>query len=97
MRIDNAITNPKLIDRVSIQKSEDGGQDFGKTLMDAIKEVNASQSESREMQGALMAGQPVDVDDVMIAMERASISMQLTMQVRNKVLEAYQEISRMQV
>ena len=97
MRIDNAITNPKLIDRVSIQKSEDGGQDFGKTLMDAIKEVNASQGESREMQGALMAGQPVDVDDVMIAMERASISMQLTMQVRNKVLEAYQEISRMQV
>jgi flagellar hook-basal body complex protein FliE len=40
---------------------------------------------------------PVEVHDLMIAMEKASTSMQLTMSVRNKTLEAYQEISRMQI
>ncbi len=74
-----------------------GGDDFGKVLMDALGEVNASQAQARELQNALMTGQPVEYHDLMIAMERASVSMQLTMQVRNKLLEAYQEISRMQV
>lgn len=65
--------------------------------MDVIKEVNDAQQEARSKQTALMTGQPVEIHDVMIAMEKASVAMQLTMQVRNKVLEAYQEISRMQV
>jgi flagellar hook-basal body complex protein FliE len=39
----------------------------------------------------------VEIQDVMVAMEKAGTSMQLTMAVRNKVLEAYQELSRMQV
>ncbi|MCC7102246.1 MAG: flagellar hook-basal body complex protein FliE, partial [Fimbriimonadaceae bacterium] len=68
-----------------------------KALMDALKEVNASQLESRDKQDALMAGQPVDIDDLMITMEKASVSMQLAMQVRNKVLEAYQEVMRTQI
>lgn len=76
---------------------DSSGDDFGQLLMDALREVNATQRESREMQNSLMAGQPVEFHDLMIAMERASTSMQLTMQVRNKLLEAYQEISRMQV
>ena len=65
--------------------------------MDAIKDVNASQQDSAKLQNELMAGRPVEYHDLMIAMERASTTMALTMQVRNKVLEAYQEISRMQV
>ncbi|MDI9641611.1 flagellar hook-basal body complex protein FliE [Kamptonema cortianum] len=73
------------------------GQDFGEMLMDAIKEVNKSQHDVRDMQNDLMANRPVEIHDLMITMERASTSMQLTMQVRNKVLEAYQEIARMQV
>lgn len=76
---------------------DSNGDDFGQMLMDALKEVNATQRESRELQNSLMAGQPVEFHDLMIAMERASVSMQLTMQVRNKLLEAYQEMSRMQV
>jgi flagellar hook-basal body complex protein FliE len=67
-------------------------------LMDALKEVNASQQNSRAMQNAFMAGQPgVEVHDLMIAMERSSTAMQLTLQVRNKMLEAYQEMVRMQI
>lgn len=73
------------------------GGDFASKLMDVLREVNAAQNESRVQQEALMTGQPVDIHDVMIAMERASVAMELTLQVRNKLLEAYQEISRTQV
>ncbi|HRF60603.1 MAG TPA: flagellar hook-basal body complex protein FliE [Fimbriimonadaceae bacterium] len=72
-------------------------EDFGQMLMDVLKDVNASQQESRSKQNAFMTNQSVDIDDLMISMERASVAMQLTMQVRNKALEAYQEIARMQV
>ena len=75
-----------------------GGNDFAQMLMDVLSEVNESQGKSRELQTDLMTGRrPVEVHDVMIAMEKASTSMQLTMAVRNKILEAYQEINRMQV
>lgn len=73
------------------------GGDFAQTLMDVLKEVNNSQIQSRDMQNAFMTGQPVEIHDLKITMERASIAMQLTLQVRNKLLEAYQEINRMQV
>lgn len=71
--------------------------DFGKMLMDAIKEVNGLQQDSMKLQNDVMANRPVEVHDLMIAMESASTAMQMTMQVRNKMLEAYQEISRMQI
>jgi flagellar hook-basal body complex protein FliE len=72
--------------------------DFAELLMDALKDVNANQLEARATQDSFMAGrQSVDYHDLMIAMEKASVAMQLTMTVRNKILEAYQEISRMQV
>lgn len=73
------------------------GDDFAKTLMDVMKEVSALQQDSRKAQEAVITGQNVEFHDVMIAMERASLAMNLTLSVRNKVLEAYQEIARMQV
>lgn len=96
MRIDNAIQpiSPSIGSK-PVQVSK--GDDFGHMLTDAIKEVNQAQMDSKELQGKMMANQPVDVDDLMIAMEKASTAMQLTMQVRNKLLDGYQEISRMQV
>lgn len=73
------------------------GDDFAQTLMDVMKEVSALQQDSRSAQEAVITGQNVEFHDVMIAMERASLAMNLTLAVRNKVLEAYQEIARMQV
>ena len=72
--------------------------DFGEMLTQALKDVNASQAEARTQQEDFMTGRkPVEIHDVMIAMEQASTAMQLTMAVRNKMLEAYAEINRMQV
>ena len=75
-----------------------GDGDFAQTLMDVMKEVNTSQQNATQVQNDFMTGrQSVDYHDLMISMERANIAMNLTMSVRNKALEAYQEISRMQV
>ena len=75
---------------------KDGG-DFANTLMDVLKEVNNSQQTAAQKQNQFMTGQQVDYHDLMISVEKASISMQLTMAVRNKILDAYSEVSHMQV
>jgi flagellar hook-basal body complex protein FliE len=60
--------------------------------------VNDSQGKAKELQTDLLTNRrKVEIQDVMIAMEQAGTSMQLTMAVRNKLLEAYQELSRMQI
>jgi flagellar hook-basal body complex protein FliE len=89
----NQITAP--LDKPSVLGSN--GDDFAKQLMDTMKEVNQAQLDSKELQNQFMAGQPVEFHDLMISMEKAGTAMQLTMQVRNKVLEAYQEMMRMQI
>lgn len=97
MRI-GGFPNPKIAQLAQpTQAPEAGKQDFGKMLMDVLEEVDGSQKKAVGMQNDLMTGQPVEIHDLMIAMERASVAMNLTLQVRNKLLEAYQEISRMQV
>jgi flagellar hook-basal body complex protein FliE len=98
MRINPTGSELKSLVKVGEQMGNAGGDgDFAQKLMDVLKEVNHSQLEAREKQNAFMTGQPVEIHDLMIAMERASTAMQLTLQVRNKLLEAYQEINRMQV
>ncbi len=92
---DGWITGNIIFDRDVFGAGDDG--DFGKLLMDVIKEVNSSQIQATEMQNAFMTGQNVELHELMISMERAGLAMELTLQVRNKLLEAYQEISRMQV
>lgn len=70
---------------------------FGEYLTDALKNVNDLQKESDTMNARLAAGQVEDVSQVVIASEKADIALQLTLQIRNRAIEAYQEIMRMQV
>lgn len=70
---------------------------FGDVLKEAIAEVNRLQSEADKAAKDLAIGRAENIHDVMIAMEKASVSFRMMMQVRNKVIEAYQEIMRMQV
>ena len=74
------------------------GPDFAQQLKEVLSDVNDAQAKAGELQTDMMTGRkPVEIHDVMIGMEKAGIALQLTMAVRNKVLEAYQEVSRMQV
>lgn len=73
------------------------GPSFGESLVDAIRQVNDLQLQADEMSRALAAGQAAELHQVMLAAEKANLSLQFTLQVRNKVIEAYQEIMRVQV
>jgi flagellar hook-basal body complex protein FliE len=70
-------------------------QNFADFLKKSIEEVNASQKESDMLTEKLVRGENVDLHQIMVASQKASITLQTTMEVRNKVVEAYQEIMRM--
>ncbi|BAQ10512.1 flagellar hook-basal body protein flie [Bacillus sp. OxB-1] len=72
-------------------------QSFGNYLKAAINEVDKKQIESDKMTQKLVLGGDVELHDVMIAAQKASVALNATMEVRNKVVEAYQEIIRMPV
>lgn len=76
---------------------ETDDKSFGKIFSDALGEVNQLQNDSQKASLDLATGKLQDVSQVVIAAEKAGIALQLTMQVRNKVVEAYQEVMRMQV
>ena len=70
---------------------------FSDYLKTALNEVNTNQLASNKATEMLVNNEGVELHDVLIAQQKASISLQLTMEVRNKAIEAYQEIMRMQV
>jgi flagellar hook-basal body complex protein FliE len=74
-----------------------GGDDFGHMLGEAIGKLAGTQQEGAQQAQALATGKAQDVSEVVMAVERASLSLSLAAQVRNKAVEAYQEIFRMQV
>lgn len=76
------------------QRTSDGAS-FGRVLADAIQQVEQDQRLAEDAAVRLAAGQVTDLAAVMIASERANLTLGLAVQIRNKALEAYQEIMRM--
>ncbi len=75
-----------------------GGPDFSDMLSRAINNVNDSQQESAALKESFQRGdEGVDISRVMIASQKASIEFQLMMQVRNRLVSAYQDIMNMQI
>ena len=70
---------------------------FGGLLGEMVQEVNARQAAAGQAVAGVLSGQQVSLHQAMIAMEEASVSFQLMVEVRNKLLESYQELMRMQV
>ncbi|NLW07553.1 MAG: flagellar hook-basal body complex protein FliE [Clostridia bacterium] len=70
---------------------------FAKLLKEKIAETNNLQLQADALTQQYLAGKVEDVHQVMLALEQANLSLQLMVQVRNKVIEAYQEIWRMQI
>jgi flagellar hook-basal body complex protein FliE len=76
--------------------SDSGGVNFGDVLKNAVNSVNqVSDSAAAQVSNLLQTGNG-DVNSVMIAVEKADVSFQLMMQVRNKIVNAYQDIEKMQ-
>jgi len=73
------------------------GNSFSSLLGKMVSEVNAQQQASAQSVSALQSGQNVPLHQAVISMEEASVSFQLMVEVRNRLLESYQEIMKMQV
>lgn len=78
--------------------AEPGQVDFAQVLQSALKDVSAAQSEARTMAQEFSAGDPnVNIQEVMVNLEKASLSFQQMVQVRNRLVSAYQDIMNMPV
>lgn len=75
-----------------------GGVDFASVLRSSLDNVSQAQNRASSLQNAFVMGDDkVSLSDTMIAMQKANISLQATVQVRNKVVAAYNDIMNMQV
>jgi flagellar hook-basal body complex protein FliE len=77
--------------------AQPAGDSFASMFGKMVSEVNAQQNFSAQSVSALQSGQNVPLHQAVIAMEEANVSFQLMVEVRNRMLDAYQEIMRMQV
>ncbi len=73
------------------------GYSFSDYLYQALDEVNRLQLDAQRQMDDFAAGRTDNIHQVMIAIEKADIALQLTVQVRNKIIDAYNEIMRMQI
>lgn len=71
------------------------GSGFVQTLQESMQKVEELQTEAEKQVEGMVSGQGADVHSAMIAVEKADLSFQLMMQVRNKIVDAYQQISQM--
>ncbi|MFF0825835.1 flagellar hook-basal body complex protein FliE [Brevibacillus sp. NPDC003359] len=72
-------------------------QEFSSFLSDAVNKVNQAQVESSNLADKFAAGEITDLHQLTVAGQKASVMLQMTMQVRNKMIESYQEVMRMSI
>lgn len=70
---------------------------FADSLKEAINKVNDAQNQSSKITDKFISGEVDNLHDVMIAAQKASVTRTMAVEVRNKVIEAYKEVMRMQV
>lgn len=84
------------INKQSVDKAS-GGPSFADTLKNAVNSVNEINVEADVQMQKLATGEQKNIAEVMIQVEKASVAMKLLTQVRNKIIDAYQEVMKMQV
>ena len=88
---------PEYFGSSPIKGTSPEGAGFGDLLKHAVESVNSMQHEAGRLEDAVARGESVNIHQAVIAGEKAGLSFRLLMQVRNKAIEAYQEVMRMQV
>jgi flagellar hook-basal body complex protein FliE len=72
-------------------------KDFGSVLMDNLNQINDQQIKADSLTQGFISGDGTNIQDVMTSTEEAKMSLELAVQIRNKIVDAYQEITKMQV
>lgn len=97
----SSTTPIQKIDRVASSskqvQSTDLDLEFSKILQQALEETNNDQLEAEWKTDEFAAGRLSNIHDVLISAEKAAMSLRLTLEVRNKIVDAYREIMRMQL
>ncbi|MEE8206760.1 MAG: flagellar hook-basal body complex protein FliE [Nitrospinaceae bacterium] len=83
--------------KAGLNPTAEAGPSFAETLTKSIEEVNHLQKEADQAIEKLASGESQSVHGAMLAVNKADMAFRMTMQVRNKIVEAYQEVMRMQV
>lgn len=91
----NAITQ-KHLPQIK-QTSPKNGSSFGDTLKASLEDVNGLINNADSMVGKMATGDIEDVHQVVLALEKANIGLELAVEVRNKLLDSYREFMRMQI
>jgi flagellar hook-basal body complex protein FliE len=81
----------------SLGSAKPAGADFGSALKQAVSSLQELGSRADSASLSLAKGDPIDIHEVMIANEQASLGFSMAVQVRNKLVDAYSEIMRMSV
>ena len=84
-------------DRLAPTRAPAGGSSFSDVLTNAISEVESSRSDANRAVEQFLAGDGDDLHSTILASQRAELEFQMFLQMRNKVVSAYQEIMKMQM
>ncbi|MDK9700070.1 MAG: flagellar hook-basal body complex protein FliE [bacterium] len=97
--IQSELPNIPFSKHIDPSQSQSGSErvSFGNTLEGMLKEVSSLQQQAKIGTERMLTGEVEDVHQVMVAVEKASTSFLLMMEIRNKLVEAYREVMRMQV
>lgn len=97
MRVNGVLPQIDISKSFDIEKKENNEVSFYDTLKEKLDDVNDKQIKADEVTEQFIKGEGPDIHEVMLVTEEAKMSLQLAVQIRNKIVEAYQEINRMQV
>src|SRR5262249_35637028 len=96
-KLSSSVLNPQTGVTPNLSPTGATGGSFQSLLGNMVSEVNAKQVEANAAMKSVISGGDVPLHKAMIASEEASVSFQLMVEVRNRLLESYQELMRMQV
>jgi flagellar hook-basal body complex protein FliE len=80
-----------------LRTSDTGDESFADMIREAVNSVDQMQKSAENSAEAVIAGDEENIHEVMISMEKAQLSFQLMVEIRNRAVETYQELSRMQI
>lgn len=93
----NTLASSYRLQGNSILNNDNNGNGFGKMLENSIANIDSYQKNFENKMVSFIKGDEKEIHNVMIAMQEAKLSMQLAIEIRNKMVDAYQELSRIQI
>lgn len=75
----------------------EGGLTFSQMVSQKLEQANSLQKDADQLTESFLGGGPVEIHQMLIAMEKADLALRETMEIRNKLVEAYKEIEKMQI